>query len=1087
MKEKNRKLKVLSLILLVFSCLLFVGVMPAVALEQRFSIDPTTSTEDAGGSITFAVNYSIENDANSGAFNAQLFFNPNKVTFVEFTNIDDTKPNTGIDNVPVDDTDDIDNNPLTTKYVGVNWFDMFGAIPGTPRKLYDVTFTVNANAYNGVTAINVDCPASTLDLGNTLVSQNLALTITGGNDAPSTPVLLPVTGFYKDEVSVTATIDASPITTYYTIDGTDPDNTDTLYAGAFNVDGNDGDEKTVKMISYDSSEPIYGDIGSAVYTFDKAVPTGTYTAPTADEYVKLTALTISGTAADTGSDVDKVEVSINGGTDFAVATGTATWTYTAALVNGANAIVVKVTDKAGNVATLAGGNTITYYPPLALTVGGTDVTGTTVYVPNTDGSNTKTITVSGGSGDFANYTWLPLTEAGVGALSAGTTDAEKIYTADLDVTGTHAVTIQDPTAASVFTAAVTFEVVDFSVTNDTTGYVGEPIVFTAQGNVGEVAWEVEAGADVAGTPVISGNMNTIATVTPLKAGTFQLEAEDTGVDIRFDTPVVTVYTVPDFTDLPIETTTVQPGADSAEFSVSGGSETYTWAVAGPSAVAGGTGATYTFPAPDTGSFAGTYTITVEESASYSKSFTVYVPLTIEPTTTFISIMSDASAQPFTLTGAADPTPYTATVENLEDPLMTYTPVTAVFSSNTASYAFDPSDYSVTTDTQEFSLDFAVQGLDDPPLVTMSIVPVMSKDFIGTIVKDSNGDPLSGVTVTITSPAAFKGLTQTTDAQGEFTFAGLTVLDISVLGFKAELTQYVSETFTSDDLANPIKLADAGASISGTTGAQANVTLFGAAGVLAGPMDTAGDGSFTFEFSDPSAYDYTITASASGTPMKYGDASFTADSATYTPVVNIVLEDVVNPGNLPGSTAVNAGAPEELAFVVGAKTLNFVISPVPGGGVVEVASPVATDVTDTTAPITSGYKWEIDGLGDHCVTISVPCSLADAIAVAEGTKVVRFKNSDTPDKWQTATVDKSKINYAGDNSSIEAVICDWSSNIVGIGAAASSSDGTSDDSSSCFIGSLSASGNSGAMMAWISIGIILVAGIVLRTNKKRKLN
>jgi hypothetical protein len=646
------------------------------------------------------------------------------------------------------------------------------------------------------------------------------------------------------------------------------------------------------------------------------------------------------------------------------------------------------------------------------------------------------------------------------------------------------------TKGALTAGTIDLTIVNFSVTPAASNArIGDTITLSVEGAQGTVSWVVAGDAGVGTLGSFSGTNSETAVFTVAKAGNATITVTEAG---KTSVATVAAYNDVAITDKPDTVVTVKPGADSAEFSVSGGDASYTWSVTGPSSVPPASGSTYKFTAPSTGSFAGEYTIAVTDSISTnSETFKVYVPLVIEPTTTLISIMSNASAQPFTLTGAVDPTPYTATVDSFDDDL-TYTPVTAVFSGNTASYAFDPSDYSVTTETKEYSLDFAVQGLTDPSTVTMSIVPVLTKNFAGTIV-DADGDPVSGVTVTITSPANFTSQApQITDVLGEFTFSGLVVLKESVLGFKAQKTQYVPKTFTSDALASPIKLADAGASISGTTNATAKVTLFNAAGTVAGPMDTAAGGAFKFEFAVASAssVDYTITASATG---KYGDATFTADSATYTPVVNIVLAAIANPGALTGSTAVNASAPQEFTSVVGGKTLKLVISPVLGGGVVEIAPPVATDITDTTAPIKSGVKWEIDGLGKgHPVTLLVPCSLADAIAVANGikgvkpAKAVRFKNSGSTSTWQVAEVDLSKINYDGDNSSIEAVIRDWSSNIVGIGAAASAA-GQSDDSSDCFIGSLSASGSPGSMVAWIFIAIILAAGIVLRTNKKRKLN
>ncbi|MFH2093237.1 MAG: hypothetical protein ABIJ31_12820, partial [Pseudomonadota bacterium] len=879
------------------------------------------------------------------------------------------------------------------------------------------------------------------------------------------------------------------IKSYYTTDGSTPDNTDTEYTGAaIAVDGADGAAVTVKMISHDSSEDIYGSVGSATYTFDKANPSAAITAPAADAYVTSTALTVAGTANDgAGSGVSRVQVSIDNGAHWANATGTTSWTYAATLVAGANVIKVKVTDNAGNVNTITG-STITYYPPLKLTVGGTDVTGGTVYVPNTAGSNTKTITVSGGSGVYSTYTWLPAT-SGFGALTVTADDA--LYTAVIGATGTHAITVQDPIDTTVFTAAFTVEVVSFSATGNTTGYVGSSITITAQGNIGDVSWVVKSGADVAGTPVVSGNQNVTAKVTPLKAGTFQLTATDAGTSVDFDVPVVTVYTVPNFDNLPDEKKTVLPGASSDAYSVSGGDASYTWSVTGPSAVAGGNASTYTFVAPSTGNFAGTYTISAAESNTYSQTFEVYVPLVIAPAKTSFSMMSNAAAQPFTLTGAASATPYTVTVDSLDDALE-YTPTTGTFNAqNTVAYAFDPSVYTPLSGPQDYSLAFEAQGLTAPPMVDITIVPVLTKDFTGNIVDSANAG-LVGVTVTITSPAGFKGLTQTTDASGDFTFASLAVLEESVLGFKAQKTGYISKTFKSTELTSSIKLADADASVTGTAGAQAKVSLFDANGKISGPMDTASNGAFTFEFSKAAAYpvDYTITASA---PGQFGSTTFTADAATYTPVVAVALAPLsytVTGSEPAGYTLISAAGGGDVDFgtggasgAFGTNTITLVITPVEDGSVIVVAPPVATTYTDTTLPIASGVTWQIDGLGDNCVTIPVPCSLADALAVAAGTKAVYYENSDTPGTWQTIAVDPSRINYDGDNSLIEVDICDWSSNVVGIGAASSSISSAIDDAS-CFISTLNPnSGNIG----WMAMILVLASAVVFIITRKQKIN
>lgn len=63
---------------------------------------------------------------------------------------------------------------------------------------------------------------------------------------------------------------------YYTLDGTEPSNMNgTLYSSAIHVDANDGESKTVKIVSYKGSQK--GQVVSNVYLFDKVAPTAVIT------------------------------------------------------------------------------------------------------------------------------------------------------------------------------------------------------------------------------------------------------------------------------------------------------------------------------------------------------------------------------------------------------------------------------------------------------------------------------------------------------------------------------------------------------------------------------------------------------------------------------------------------------------------------------------------------------------------------------------------------------------------------------------------------------------------------------------------
>ncbi|WP_300461067.1 hypothetical protein [Desulfobacula sp.] len=689
-------------------------------------------------------------------------------------------------------------------------------------------------------------------------------------------------------------------------------------------------------------------------------------------------------------------------------------------------------------------------------------------------------TVSGAGVAYA--AWTTMTKA----IAAGKAAAD--FT-------TKAGTVPAPTTVSVIagdgtltSAPVTLNIVNFSVSPAASNArIGDTITLTVEGAQGTVTWAVggDAGVGSLGTP--SGTNDSVAVFTVAAAGDATITVTE---GTKTSTATIAAHDDVAITDLPTDTVTVDPGDASAEFAVTGGDGTYTWTYINPAgaSVVDGALSTYTFTAPSTGNFAGDYTITVTDSISTNaESFKIYVPLVIEPDDTKISIMSDAAPFAFTITGAANAVPYTVTVDSLDD-AETYTPVTALFNaSNTAIYAFDPSDYTVTADTgdKDYSLEFEVQDLTDPPMVDITIVPVTQTTFAG-IVTDTDGFALNNAIVTITSPAGFKGLTDTTGADGVFSFSQAVIENTKIV-FKAEKDTYVTEDFTSDDLASDgssqIQLSKSATSISGnvTNGVVSSVSLFDESGLAKGPIDSAANGDFKFDFATaPAPGDYTITAS---TATLYGATAITADSFPYT-TVSVTMGTALAADEIPVSGGTKT-------VTVGTKTLELKILPSSGAGkVTGIAASDAsalTVVTDSASPITSGIKWDLIGMTDEgCAVIEVPCSLDDAIAIDKGGKAVWYYN-DGLAKWtEVPRADIQEINYNGVNSSVKAKICDWSANIVGIGNA-SAVLGTGGDSDNCFIGSLTSTGTGHHMMAWISMMAILAAGMLIAVNRKQHTN
>ena len=127
--------------------------------------------------------------------------------------------------------------------------------------------TINIDGFDGQTvtlkAVSYD---SLGNIGN-LITENYTFDKTG----PTAPTVDIGGGTYSTSQNVTLTpaVDASG--TYYTLDGTNPDSTDTAYVGTINIDGFDGQTVTLKAVSYDS----LGNIGNLItesYTFDKSGP-----------------------------------------------------------------------------------------------------------------------------------------------------------------------------------------------------------------------------------------------------------------------------------------------------------------------------------------------------------------------------------------------------------------------------------------------------------------------------------------------------------------------------------------------------------------------------------------------------------------------------------------------------------------------------------------------------------------------------------------------------------------------------------------------------------------------------------------------
>ena len=84
---------------------------------------------------------------------------------------------------------------------------------------------------------------------------------------PDAPLISESTGTYNSAQTISLTPASDAASTYYTIDGSTPDNTKTPYSGPITISGTDGSTVTLKAVSYDSAGNE-SSISSASYIFD---------------------------------------------------------------------------------------------------------------------------------------------------------------------------------------------------------------------------------------------------------------------------------------------------------------------------------------------------------------------------------------------------------------------------------------------------------------------------------------------------------------------------------------------------------------------------------------------------------------------------------------------------------------------------------------------------------------------------------------------------------------------------------------------------------------------------------------------------
>ncbi len=303
----------------------------------------------------------------------------------------------------------------------------------------------------------------------------------------------------------------------------DPSSTATTWVGTYTVDTATGEG--AQTITISNAADLAGNVMDAnaanSFVVDTVKPVVTITSPAAVSFVTTATQVIQGGSSDVdGTGISKVQVRINGS---AWADLSQSWSYTANLVAGANAIQFRAIDIAGNVSDIVNRN-VTKFDPAVINVSGAPA-GQEIFVSSVGGNNTKTLTVTGGSGAFS------------GSLSTGTfgglqqTSANTFnFIAIPDAQGDVILTVTDTGATGApFTAQLTIHVAKLKVNGNSLIVSSKPAAFTAAGPTGNIAWQiipVQGQTDPGATKVDSGTLNATTTITAARAGTFDLKATD---------------------------------------------------------------------------------------------------------------------------------------------------------------------------------------------------------------------------------------------------------------------------------------------------------------------------------------------------------------------------------------------------------------------------------------------------------------------------------------------------------------------------------------------------------------------------------
>ena len=446
--------------------------------------------------------------------------------------------------------------------------------------------------------------------------------------------------------------------------------------------------------------------------------------------------------------------------------------------------------------------------------------------------------------------------------------------------------------------------------------------YQASGGNGTYTWSV---APVSAGTITSAGLFTAAAVTVNMTDVI-ITATDATYTNLMGTADLAVYSKVTITNKPEEPPLIAPGEESDAFTVAGGDDSaYTWSVAGPVDVDGGTGASFIFQAPDSGAFAGEYTVTVTDGQEFADSFTVLVPMVLDPD--HYNLVEGNQLQ-IDILGAPEGSGFTFIAYDLNGNEVVFSEeggdVTGwgqiTREGNVLTYT--PDDIG-TADEIAFTLEVISDDADlidlDLDLVESGTYRVIPTGTYAGVVKNADTDaPIGGALVTLMAPrpesvvgAGSEKVTMTdaysryTDVDGNFEF------DLPATGaiyqFMVSMDGYVTKLFTSADLADSsdVLISATAATplyISGVVSPfeSGDIVTLTIDGEVVGVRITDFQGAFNFDFeTDPGASEYLLTAVSKNAynekivsgPLPIGDANIDLNEGAAGSIRLIVEDDI----------------------------------------------------------------------------------------------------------------------------------------------------------------------------------------------------